>query len=145
MISCTDNRKDCCTYIDGKINIFLKNSQGENLLNTANYNSDNFKIYFKKNGQKIEINNPLSGHPKGFFIDNSYNPIYMGLYLNIDVNEIIPETYIEWNETDTDTLKVTVVKNGGSTSWNSMWLNGDLIYSSSTPLGVTGREITIVK
>ena len=40
-----------------------------NLLNTANYNPDNFRIYNVINGQAIEVNDPLMDSPRNFFID----------------------------------------------------------------------------
>jgi hypothetical protein len=144
-ISCTEDKPCSCFNIDAHINLFLKDSQGANLLNTTNYNSANYKIYYELNGQKIEVNNPLSGYPRGFLIDYENNTIYMRLFLNIDENETMPVTYIEWNNTDTDTLRVSVLRTENSIVWDKLWVNDELVYQPGTPNGTTGREITIVK
>lgn len=146
LLSCSnDKSKNEGFYLDTGINIFLKNSHGENLLNTTNYNSDRFKIYYKINGQKIEVNNPLMDNPKGYAINNLTNPISMGLGMNDADTELLPITYIEWNDSDTDTLKTYYHRTENLIVWTKIWLNDEEISETTTPPNGSGRWITIVK
>lgn len=147
LCSCSKTPKPFNKVIDPSLFIYLKNSTGDNLLNTANYNSDNFRIYNEINGLVIEVNNPMSDHPRGFSIINDVNPICMGLSLNTTETELFPITYIKWNDTDTDTLKASYVRTENIIQCNGVWLNGVLVWDFNTPQpqGNIGRSITIVK
>jgi hypothetical protein len=148
MLSCTkDNPNNSSFLIDREVYIYLKNNQGENLLNTANYNSENFKIYYEINGQKIEVNNPLLDASRGFVISDWTNPISMGVALNDVIADIPTITYIEWNDTDTDTLKTSYIRTENSFIWDKLWVNGELVWQPGTPSveDLPVRIITIVK
>ena len=41
-----NNNSNDATNIDNSVAIFLKSPEGFNLINTSNYNSNNFKIYY---------------------------------------------------------------------------------------------------
>lgn len=150
ILSCNsdDNKSNSQGFLfDGSVNIFLKNSQGENLINTATFNSNNYKIYYEINGQKTEVNNPLMDAPKGFYINQESNPISMRLYLNVPPNENTTSTttYIEWNNSDTDTLKTHFVKGDGYLVWAKLWLNDEVVWEEGSSTSNLGREITIIK
>jgi hypothetical protein len=146
ILSCNNDNIIKGVIVDVGVNIFLKDEQGENLLNTSNYNSDNFKIFHEIDGQKIEVYNPLMDSPKGFSIINENNLKYINLSMNMDENVAIPITYIQWNDTDTDTLKTTYSRKENSVIWNKLWLNNKVVWDSGTPNGPTGmRDITIIK
>ena len=149
--SCSNdcNKSNDTVNIDNGITIFLKSREGNNLLNTINYNSTNFKIYNKINNENIELNNPNMDYPRNFYINNETNPISMKLFLNHSDTEEYPITLIKWNNTDTDTIK-TYFRRGieNNTDYEiceKIWLNEILIWDISTLNGVTEREITILK
>jgi hypothetical protein len=147
LISCSNDKQCSCSNIDIGVTIFLKDSQGVNLLNTANYNSDDFKVYYEIDGQKIEVNNPLLDASRGFVINDWTNPISMGVALNDVIADIPTITYIEWNNSDTDTLITTYERTENSVVWDRLWLNDELVWQPGMPAieGIPGRVITIVK
>lgn len=130
------------TAIDGYVNIYIKNSSGVDLLDSATYPKENYKVYYELNGQKILYKNPLMDYPGGFFISNENNIHFLRLFLNIENNSVVTNTYIEWSPTQTD--KLTTVFNIGENFIiaDKIFLNGNLV---NTTLGITGREITIIK
>jgi hypothetical protein len=136
--------------LDNGVSIYLKSSsENSNLLNTTNFQSSNFKIFYLINGLSVEQNNSSLDYPKNFYINNETNPISMKLFLNHSSTESNPITYIKWNDIDTDTIKV-YYKRGVENNTNyeiceKIWLNENLVWDLTTPNGVTGREITILK
>jgi CMP-N-acetylneuraminic acid synthetase len=148
--SCSDDsNKSESANIDTAVNIYLENNTGESLLNTDNYQSNDFKIYYLNNNNVEEVNNPLMDSPRNFFIIDEDNIKAMRLFLNSNQNEENPVTYIKWNETDTDTLKAHYSRGMGNNedyvTCDKVWLNEELVWDTTTPSGVLGREITIVK
>lgn len=139
-----DNPKNSF-YLDQSIKIKLENNSGENLLNTANYNENDIKIFYKINGQLVEVFIPNLDSPKGFKIINENNNNYMVLFLNATVTEALPETVIQWNELESDTIKVNYVRTENSSFWNFMWLN-DVSKSNEELENIElGRLLKIVK
>lgn len=130
--------------IDTSVDIFLKNSANENLLNTENYNSENFRIYNEINGEKVEVYNPLADAPRNFLIITETSPVSMRLFLNNSITESFPKTYVKWNEEDTDTLKAYIYRTENLIQCKKLWLNDALIWDETTSSN-TGRRITITK
>ena len=64
--STDSNKSNDAVNIDNGVTIFLKSIEGNNLLNTTNYNSNAFKIYYKINNENIEINNPNNDFPRNY-------------------------------------------------------------------------------
>lgn len=145
IVSCSnDSTPSSSAIVEDYVDIYLKNTSGENLMNTGNYNSENFKIFNEINGVKVEVNNPLAAAPRNFYIITETNPISMRLFLNSSPTEILPKTYIQWNETETDTLSANFVTDGINVGYSKLWLNGDLIWDGTLPTNHK-REITITK
>lgn len=146
-LSCEKNNDNNKNYfnLEHGINIILKNSNGELLLNTENYNPNNFKMYYNINGQKIEYNMPNYDSPKGFFINNDYSPNYVNFLLNsINQDTASSTTYIEWNENETDTIKATFLKGEGYFVIDKVWVNGDYV-PFETLNDTIGHVVSIVK
>ena len=151
LISCSDDNGNnpSNTNIDVGVSFYLKNASGENLLNTSNYISDNFRIFNVINGEVQEVNMPQMDYPRNFFINDETTPISMRLFLNHTENEEFPITYIKWNQDDTDTIKADFDR--GTTNeidyiiCKKIWYNDQLVWDTTTPAGITGREITVTK
>jgi hypothetical protein len=145
IISCSIDKPIPGFLLDSSLDIFLKNSEGQDLLNTSAFNPANFKVYYLINGQKIEVNNPMMGYPRGFLVSNE-NPKFVRIFMNDLETELIPTTYIEWNTTDTDTIQTFYTRTENKVVYNKVWLNGSLVLGegvvSTTPTGV---GITLVK
>lgn len=140
-----DNPVPSSYVVDNYVDIYLKNEQGDNLLNTSEFNSNEFKIFYLLNGNAVEIYNPQMDAPRNFFIITETDPICMRLFLNDVASESFPITYIKWNETDTDTLKASFLRGENYVRCSGVWLNDELVWDQSTPSEGTGRSITIVK
>ena len=144
-----NNNSNDATNIDNSVAIFLKSPEGFNLINTSNYNSNNFKIYYKLNNEVVEIYNPSLDFPRNFYINNETNPISMKLFLNHSSLEANPTTIIKWNNLETDTIK-TYFRRGTENSTDyeiceKIWLNNVLVWDINASNGSSLKEITILK
>ncbi|AIN75140.1 hypothetical protein O8E88_002344 [Flavobacterium psychrophilum] len=146
--SCTkDNPEPTSTNLDNSVIIYLNSSEGNNLLNTINYNSNNYRIYYKNGNEYIEQNNSNLDYPKNFFINSETNPISMKLFLNHLSTETNPITVVKWNDTESDTLK-TFFRRGTDNNTDyeiceKIWLNDALIWDINN--NQNSRQITIIK
>jgi len=68
LYSCENRLCGCTSPPDNSVTIFLKNSAGENLLETENYNSENIKIFNEINGDKVAVYQAFSDWPRNFHI-----------------------------------------------------------------------------
>jgi hypothetical protein len=146
MLSCSKDKPNSSFLVATSLEIFLENSEGQDLLNTPNFNSANFKVYHLINGQKIEYNKPLMDNPRGFVVSNYENQQYITIFMNELETEVLPTTYIEWNATDPDTIQTLYTRTENRVVFNKVWLNGNLVLGegivSTTP---TGIGTTLVK
>ncbi|GAW90669.1 hypothetical protein FPS14_contig00083-0006 [Flavobacterium psychrophilum] len=116
-------------------------------MNTINYNSNNYRIYYKNGNEYIEQNNSNLDYPKNFFINSETNPISMKLFLNHLSTETNPITVVKWNDTESDTLK-TFFRRGTDNNTDyeiceKIWLNDALIWDINN--NQNSRQITIIK
>lgn len=143
LTSCDNGKENPSEFVlDNDLNFYLKDNTGSNLLNTANYLEENFRVYNLINGEVIEVFNPMMDYPRNFFIKDESNPISMRLFLNNSDTEEFPVTYIKWNGTDTDTIKASYVRSENSVVLDQVWINDVL-----TPRvdDTYGNPYTIVK
>ena len=147
--SCSNDDNPSSENLDAAVSIYLNDSEGKSLIDTPNFLSQNYRIYYLVNGISTEVNNSFADNPRGFFINDETSPISMFLGLNFAASEEFPITYIKWNDTDTDTLKAQFDRgtenNDNYVLCKKLWLNDELVWDVTTPDGITGREITIVK
>ena len=128
------------------VNIILQNSLGDDLLGTASYDPSTIKIYYRINGQTVEVYNPAMGAPRNFTISTQTTPKKMALHTNDAITELEPITYIQWNATDTDTIVTRFsVDEHYRVQTNMVWYNGNLVWNNAMPSGLMPREFTIVK
>jgi hypothetical protein len=128
------------------VNITLQNSLGDDLLGTASYDPSTIKIYYRINGQTVEVYNPAMGAPRNFTISTQTTPKKMALHTNDAITELEPITYIQWNATDTDTIVTRFsVDEHYRVRTNMLWYNGDLVWDGVASSTLNDREITIVK
>ncbi|MDR6843611.1 hypothetical protein [Flavobacterium granuli] len=151
-ISCNDN--DDPEIIDGvvineNVDVYLKNSAGENILGTDKYPENSISIKYLIGGKEFGYGYNSTGaildNPKGFFIEKLSEQETgkgMRIFLNADSSEDYPITYLRWNETETDILKAKYKRMGGSVLLEKLWLNDVLVLGVE---GQTTRYITIVK
>lgn len=103
------------------------NSQNEDLLNPENPNHmdvSTIKLFNVINEEKQEVYNPNSDSPKGFRIFKHENEYRIGITLNHSETSSKTITYLQWNNSDVDTIEATFKTTQSSLYKNEIWLNG---------------------
>ena len=139
--SCSKDIEPNKVYINRYLSTSLINSAGQDLFLSNDYNVNNIKISFLKQGVEQEVENEVNLN----YI-TQMSPSYLRIPLNFDQYEDLPITYIKWNSVDTDTVIVSYKKVEGSNNFyedfDKVWYNGRLL--PSTEYG-GGKTITILK
>lgn len=136
-----DNNKEDNFSLYNSMLINLRDNQGNNILNTNSYLTNNIKIFYVNNGVATEFYQPNLDNPKAYSIINSGENLRIGLSLNHN-EEDFPVTYIKWNETDTDTIKAHYNRSENHILLDKVWINNVLCDPTS---GISGMEFTITK
>lgn len=144
LLSCSNEKDEPNSFsIVSSIFVYLKDSSGQNLMNTTNYDINNIKVYYKVGNelilQSIADNNGTSNQ---YSFSTETNPISLKLNLNISENEEFPETVVKWNDTESDTFKVSVKRVPGLIAVEKIWINDVLVSEANIP---NGLFYTIVK
>jgi len=141
ILSCSsdeDNNNNSAYALVTGVDFGVSSPTGIDLLNPANANAyleESIKIYYLQNGEVKEVYNSNADNPRNFRIvspENSGDEKYfMLLFLNnLESENAI--TYIEWNETDTDTLRANFRTGKGYTILSKTWYNDVLIFDENT-------------
>ncbi|PWI29895.1 hypothetical protein DI383_09070 [Flavobacteriaceae bacterium LYZ1037] len=138
MISCNsdDENNHSPSYYNLETGVEFKVSSptGVDLLNPNNANAylaENIKIYYLRNSEIEEIYNPNMTSPRNFSIispeDTGEDFYFIGVGLNsYGLENTI--TYIEWNDTDTDTIRANFISGDNYTVITKAWYNEELIF-----------------
>ncbi len=145
--SCSDNNSNGGndnSNFDRLLWVTLSDSEGNSLYNSSEYSTENIRYYHLINNElQIPAGN-VSG-PTFTVIDNF---LRMKLFLNSDPNEEYPITVIEWNDTETDTIKAHFDRgeenNEDYELCDQVLVNDVLVWDNTTP-SPFGRHITIIK
>lgn len=143
-ISCEKQGNEGEVIVDVAISISVKDGDGNDLLNANGSNSLNqhdFKVIYEINGKQVEVNDQKLHSPKGFFVYQAENEYRIRIFPNTDKNVERPVTYIQWSETEIDTIKCEIERKGSSTICTKVWLNDELVWQAYD----TERFIQIVK
>ncbi|MFK5958964.1 MAG: hypothetical protein QM495_08870 [Lutibacter sp.] len=154
IVSCSsdDNNNENNYYnLDTDVIFTVKDSNGNDMLNPNNQNaylSDNIKIYYvKADGGSEEIYYPNLSSPRNFRIitpeDSQENIYAFQLFPNTYVMEDAI-TYIEWNNTETDTIKTNYRYGKNYTICDKIWYNNVNVWTENTEVN-TGRIFEIIK
>lgn len=133
MVSCSTSTNEENAYVlFNSIEFSVVNTAGEDLLDSNNPNSidiDNIKLYHVIDNEVIEVYDSHLEHPRHFFVFEHENEYRIRVFQNTSENENRPITYIQWNETDTDTLQVEYDRTHNSLAQKKIWLNGEEIWN----------------
>lgn len=152
MLSCSseDNNNGESSYaLSNNLDFKVKSDDGTDLLNPNNSNAyleENIKIYYvKENGDIEEIYYSNLDLPRNFDIvspadSGEEEEYYMRVFLNSYMLENAT-TYIEWNETDTDTIKANYNSGNGYMLLSKAWYNNVLVFNRDE----TNNTIEITK
>ena len=136
-VSCSKNNDDEPQNqysINRGVEISLKNSNGEDLLDPNNpngYKAEEIKLYYLINGEKQEVFDPNMDNPRNFLIYNHDSEYRIGISLNDTDSDTRPITYVEWNEIETDTLQAAFFKTENTIEVIKTWFNGELKWDGS--------------
>ncbi len=135
--SCRSGGDICCFNYSTSFDIIVKNSEGEDLLNpdTPNsLNTDKIKLFYLKNGVKEEVYYPNLDAPRHYSI-NLYEDNWYKIHIlpNGLQSELLPVTYIEWNENDTDTIMCKIEHLDNAVLLKKLWYNNELKIDFSNP------------
>jgi hypothetical protein len=130
-------------YIDFK----LENSSGSDLLDpTVNnsYNTENIKLFYLQNGVEQLYLCGNCDHQKGYYFFERDNDYVIRFSPNFEIQQdgTDPITYIQWNETDRDTIQCHINRNedGSYIFCTKVWYNDSLVYDNNGE-----RYFTIIK
>lgn len=139
ILGCDSEKDDCCTIISLDANISLLDGSGVDLLdpnNPISFKKENIKIYHLINGDE-----KWAGVDD--FIYQDSDSIYrFRTFVNYEGNDEFPITYIDWSETDRDTIKPEIYRSENIIRAIKFWYNGELVWDANTG---TAGEFTIVK
>ena len=141
IISCNSsddhNNENSYYNLSTGIDFLVTNQNGDDLLNpnTLNaYSSENIKIFYLKDGVVEETYNPNFDFPRNFAIvspeDSGAETYFMRIFLNNSVSDNAI-TYIEWNETDTDTIRANFNNGDNYSMVTKAWYNEELVFDES--------------
>jgi len=109
-------------------------SQNIDLLDPAtpdHFREEGIKLFYEVDGEVIEVYDPNMGDPRNFYIYNHENEYRIMVFLNHADTSEKPVTYIQWNDTDTDTIEATFMRNRNNVVVNQVWLNELEIWDST--------------
>lgn len=123
MITSCNKSSDDAEYIDRALDIYVQNSDGENLLGNV-YKEESIKLYFLNNGKVEEVYDGNMADPRNFQFIDIYGEPAIRVFVNFN-DENFPITYLEWNEEDVDTIRCHYYRSeGNSTIYvDSVWYN----------------------
>ena len=127
--SSNDENQPSATNIDAVVRFYVLNEQGDDLLNPNNQNSietSNLKIYELINGKEVEVNNPNSDAPRGFWVsppEGKFDKYSLGLTLNILEDSNTTITLLKWSESDSDSFKAELKKGDNYIICQKIWVN----------------------
>ena len=139
IISCNsdDDNEDNFYALETGIDFLVSNQNGDDLLNPNTFNaysSENIKIFYLKDGVVEEIYNSNLDLPRNFKIvapeDSGIEKYYMSIFLNNFVSDNAI-TYVEWNETDTDTIRANFNNGDNYSILSKAWYNEELVFDET--------------
>jgi hypothetical protein len=151
LFSCNnENINPQSVNIDTGILIYLKDSNGNNLLNTEKYKEKEVKMFYLINNEVKEYYQSNLDSPRGFRFLVDDLPLRMALGPNTTETEEFPITYIKWNETDTDTIKCQFRRGSGNDGsfliCDKVWYNSKLAWDMANPSqNNEGRKVDVIK
>lgn len=125
ILLCACKKEESKFDLDVSVSISVKDQDGNDLLNPLTPNSileSDIKIFEMVDGVKTEVNNVNMDDPKGFTVTQKGGIYFVKLGLSSQ------DSYIQWSETDTDTIKGEIVQKPALTSCQKVWLNGKIVW-----------------
>lgn len=132
-------------YIDRKIDVTVKDNDGNDLLNPdkgGSFSEEDISILYLIDGEMKEVIRPNLEHPKNFFIFEHESEYRMRIFPNDQTDNDSPVTFIKWGENEIDTIKCHIETRENSIICTKVWINGELRWESES---LTDRHLEIIK
>ncbi|MFC7524794.1 hypothetical protein ACFQRK_12590 [Parapedobacter sp. GCM10030251] len=140
--SCENDAK--LIVVDATVDILVLDPRANNILEMDNFKEENIKIYYLVNGKKELFNRPNLDYPKGYAIlKNQKEQLILRVFLNSDLEA--PFTFIDYGDSDIDTIKSEFHRNGQSVISIKIWYNDQLKWESGNEDFSELRTFSITK
>lgn len=140
-------KSDIADDMDIAIDLKLENIHGGDLFNpdTENsYNQEDIQLFYLLNGIEHYLFCGNCDHQKHYYFYERDNKFVMRISPSYEIQEdgSDPVTYIQWNDSDRDTLQCQIYRSddGGNIVCTKVWYNDSLVYNN---IGL--RYFTIIK
>jgi hypothetical protein len=146
LVSCNNNSEDM-DVMETNIDLKLTDNSGKDLLNpiyTNSYNNNNISLIYNENDVEQIYYCDNCDPQKGYYFYERDNYYVIRLFPNykIQSDNSDPITFIQWNETERDTIQCHIERNesGSSIVCTKVWYNGDLVWDNQGE-----RYFTVIK
>lgn len=113
------------------------NETGEDLLDPNHPNAikeENIKLFYVVNDKVEEVYNPNLDNPRNFLIFKHENEYRIRIFQNYSETETKPITYVQWSDSDKDTIEASYDRYSNAIIQRKIWYNGALMWPTSTNL-----------
>ena len=134
LAECTKNA-DPQVVVYNMVEFKVVDSNGNDLLDPENVDQideSQIKVFYKVDGQWQEVFDANMDYPRNFFIYQGEYSYRMRVFLNDTESGVLPETLIQWSDSDADTIQAEFNRTSSSIVLQKIWLNGDPIVSLSS-------------
>lgn len=119
--------------LDIGINISVKSAEGTDLLdpdNPGHFAEDQIRIFHLVDGKPVQVYEPDLLAVYGFLLFETGTEYGVQIFANEASTDEYPTTYVQWNETDTDTLKYQIVRknNNSYVVLSKVWFNDTKVF-----------------
>jgi len=128
-----DHEESNSVVVDNAIELALVDPEGNDLLDLQNENAieqSKINVFYLINGSLQEVYDTSKDYPRNFLVYKHENQYRIRVFLNSEENEATPETYIQWSESDTDTIKAEFRRSPSSLTIDKIWLNEEGLWPS---------------
>lgn len=135
-VSCAED-KIRGIVIDTDLVLFVKDQTGLDLLNPENpgsFKEKDINLYTVKDGEKKLVFESHLDAPRGFSLYKSDSVYAIQIFLD-------HANIIQWNETESDTIKSTFKSASNYCICDSVWINGKLVWGKDP----VKREVELIK
>ncbi len=117
--------------LDTGVEFSIRNTENEDLLNPGNPNSfdvNTIKVFYVIDGKTTEVYDKDLDYPRNFRIYEHQDEYRIAIFPNHAETEQKPITYVQWNESDRDTIEVAYDRSQDALLQNRIWLNGEQVW-----------------
>lgn len=141
VVSCNNDDKGMNSAVYSvRFNMRVLNAEGEDILNPEHpdaIDTDQIKLYYVINGTAVEVYDPAMDSPRNFGVDEDPNDGFYKISIIANHTATVTETYIDWNETDRDTIICTIEFHDNATFLRKVWYNGEYKLDTAANMGLT--------